>query len=88
MYVLYSRQRSPPRLRLLTVNRFVEEAYFLQYAVVMVNFLYRQIRGFIFELPGQEQAPRTTSPPESEDDDTLHDKKDIRYLKELIKNLG
>ncbi|KAF9802886.1 hypothetical protein SFRURICE_015483 [Spodoptera frugiperda] len=48
----------------------------------------QKIRGFIFELPGQEQAPRTTSPPESEDDDTLHDKKDIRYLKELIKNLG
>ncbi|XP_047027701.1 uncharacterized protein LOC124635791 [Helicoverpa zea] len=48
----------------------------------------QKIRGFIFDLPGPEQAARTTSAPDSEEDDTLHDKKDIRYLKELIKNLG
>uniref|UniRef100_A0A2A4JYD4 Uncharacterized protein n=1 Tax=Heliothis virescens TaxID=7102 RepID=A0A2A4JYD4_HELVI len=48
----------------------------------------QKIRGFIFDLPGPEQSTRSTSPPDSEEDDTLHDKKDIRYLKELIKNLG
>ncbi|CAH0591419.1 unnamed protein product [Chrysodeixis includens] len=48
----------------------------------------QKIRGFIFELPGPEQVTRATPPPETEEDETLHDKKDIRYLKELIKNLG
>ncbi|KAL0879332.1 hypothetical protein ABMA27_003110 [Loxostege sticticalis] len=46
-----------------------------------------KIRSFIMDLPGPPTATRTPSPPDFEDDE-IHDKKDIKYLKELIKNLG
>ncbi|XP_063831965.1 uncharacterized protein LOC135081161 [Ostrinia nubilalis] len=46
-----------------------------------------KIRSFIMDLPGPTSVTRTTSPPDF-DDDEIHDKKDIKYLKELIKNLG
>ncbi|KAM3965973.1 uncharacterized protein ACR2FA_012831 [Aphomia sociella] len=45
-----------------------------------------KVRTFIFELPGPTTVTRTT-PPDFEDEE-IHDKKDVRYLKELIKNLG
>ncbi|KAJ0172748.1 hypothetical protein K1T71_011887 [Dendrolimus kikuchii] len=47
----------------------------------------QKIKSFIFELPGPEHASRSTTFL-AIDDDEIHDKKDIRYLKELIKNLG
>ncbi|CAB3225486.1 unnamed protein product [Arctia plantaginis] len=48
----------------------------------------QKVRSFIFDLPGPISVVRTTSLPDVDDDDTLSDKKDIKYLKELIKNLG
>ncbi|CAG4937941.1 unnamed protein product [Parnassius apollo] len=49
--------------------------------------LLERVRSFILELPGRSSATRTAPPVENEDEE-VHDKKDIRYLKELIKNLG
>ncbi|XP_072945577.1 uncharacterized protein [Epargyreus clarus] len=46
-----------------------------------------KVQVFVRELPGPMTRQRTTTPSEP-DDEELHDKKDIRYLKELIKNLG
>lgn len=46
-----------------------------------------QIRSFIMELPGRRVVSRTSAPIDNEEEE-IHDKKDIRYLKELIKNLG
>ncbi|KAG6456741.1 hypothetical protein O3G_MSEX009913 [Manduca sexta] len=47
----------------------------------------QKIRSFVFDLPGPALFTRPPSPTEP-DDDELYDKKDIKYLKELIKNLG
>ncbi|CAK1589227.1 unnamed protein product [Parnassius mnemosyne] len=47
----------------------------------------QKVRSFILELPGRSSPTRTAPPVENEDEE-IHDKKDIRYLKELIKNLG
>ncbi|XP_075982458.1 uncharacterized protein LOC142980765 [Anticarsia gemmatalis] len=49
----------------------------------------QKVRSFIFDLPGPTHVTRgTTQAAEVEDDEAINDKKDIRYLKELIKNLG
>ncbi|XP_034836293.1 uncharacterized protein [Maniola hyperantus] len=49
----------------------------------------RKVRIFVWELPGSPTATRskTTTAPEL-DEEEIHDKRDLRYLKELIKNLG
>lgn len=47
-----------------------------------------QVRTFVWELPGPASASRTTTEETDFDSEEFHDKKDIRYLKELIKNLG
>ncbi|KPJ17451.1 hypothetical protein RR48_03861 [Papilio machaon] len=47
----------------------------------------QKIRSFIMELPGRRVVSRTSAPIDNEEEE-IHDKKDIRYLKELIKNLG
>ncbi|CAH0397169.1 unnamed protein product [Chilo suppressalis] len=46
----------------------------------------QKIRSFVYDLPGPSTRPTTTASDVDEED--LHDKKDITYLKELIKNLG
>ncbi|XP_031765043.1 uncharacterized protein LOC113512158 [Galleria mellonella] len=45
-----------------------------------------KVRSFVLELPGITAVTRTTSA--DFDDEEINDIKDIRYLKELIKNLG
>ncbi|XP_073954480.1 uncharacterized protein [Choristoneura fumiferana] len=46
-----------------------------------------KVRSFISNLPGPLVPTRSTPPPEF-DEEEIRDHKDIRYLKELIKNLG
>ncbi|XP_049878778.1 uncharacterized protein LOC126375723 [Pectinophora gossypiella] len=47
----------------------------------------QKIRSFVLNLPGVVPVTRTTTTLDP-DDEEIHDKKDIRYLKELVKNLG
>lgn len=74
---------------------FVEEGYITTTTLFSLNnssifyvcVFSTQIRSFIMELPGRDQTARS-SPPADVEEEEFHDKKDIRYLKELIKNLG
>ncbi|XP_021203170.1 uncharacterized protein LOC105841523 [Bombyx mori] len=47
-----------------------------------------KIRSFISDLPGSPPVTRTSHPRLETDDEELYDRKDVKYLKELIKNLG
>ncbi|XP_028029781.1 uncharacterized protein LOC114242719 [Bombyx mandarina] len=47
-----------------------------------------KIRSFISDLPGSPAVTRTSHPRLETDDEELYDRKDVKYLKELIKNLG
>ncbi|CAH2055898.1 unnamed protein product, partial [Iphiclides podalirius] len=51
--------------------------------------LLERIRTFITELPGREQMMRTTQNAHAEaEEEDFHERKEVRYIKELIKNLG
>ncbi|XP_026330503.1 uncharacterized protein LOC113237999 [Hyposmocoma kahamanoa] len=51
--------------------------------------LLERVRSFILDMPGSwASTKRTTSINSDFDDEEIRDKKDIRYLKELIRNLG
>lgn len=54
-----------------------------------IFYSFDQVRSFILDMPGSSTpTKRTTFINNDFDDEEIRDKKDIRYLKELIKNLG
>ncbi|XP_038218699.1 uncharacterized protein LOC119837254 [Zerene cesonia] len=72
-------------LRLYQISHPTEKRSALK---LLQNFraVNNKVRIFVSELPGPAAATRAPPPPE--EDNEIHDKKEFRYLTELIKNLG
>ncbi|CAK1542717.1 unnamed protein product [Leptosia nina] len=72
-------------LRLYQISHPTEKRSALK---LLQNFraVNNKVRAFVMDLPSSAPLPRTTMYPD--DDEEIHDKKDIKFLKELVKNLG
>ncbi|CAH2088082.1 unnamed protein product [Euphydryas editha] len=80
-------QRFHRALRLYQISHPTEKRSALK---LLQNFraVNHKVTAFVWELPGPASASRTTTEATDFESEEFHDKKDIRYLKELVKNLG